>query len=211
MTQRTTLAETGAGIVPVPVCGIDVLSRTLREADSVAHAVVHELHDRGAFDVVVATHVSVACDLPHHTVTVSASGVTASATRSALLVVGDQFDVVALVVDGSFSGPPELYDGLGRAVSAHARRGEGRVVVFPGDHRLVGTVAVADVIARTHVDRVRVITGTDADPATPLVTRGFVRPLWEDGLLVLHAQPAVGGSLVPFETPFPTPCCADHA
>jgi hypothetical protein len=210
MTQTTTLPGTGTGLASVPVCGIDVLSRTLREADAVAHAVVEELRRLGARDVVGATHVSVACDLPHHTVTVSASGVTVTDTRCALSVVGDQFDVVALVIDGSFSGPPELHDGLERAVSAHTRRGEGRVVVFPGDHRLIGTVAVADVIADTDVDRVQVITGTEADPATPLVTRGFVRPLWEDGLLVLHAQPAIGGSLVPFETPFPTPCCANH-
>ncbi|HEY5134639.1 MAG TPA: hypothetical protein VIJ41_02535 [Candidatus Nanopelagicales bacterium] len=211
MTQTTTLPGTGTGLASARVCGIDVLSRTLREADAVAHAVVQELRGLGARNVVVATHVAVSCDLPHHTVTVSASGVTVTETRSVLSVVGDQFDVVALIIDGSFSGPPELYDGLGRAVSAHTRRGEGRVVVFPGDHRLIGTVAVADVIANTDVDRVRVITGTDADPATPLVTRDFVRPLWEDGLLVLHAQPAIGGSLVPFETPFPTPCCANHS
>ncbi|MFE9727753.1 hypothetical protein ACFYQ5_30350 [Streptomyces sp. NPDC005794] len=43
-----------------------------------------------------------------------------------------------------------------------------------------------------------------------MVTREFVRPQWRDGELVLAAMPAVGGTLVPFEVPDPTPCCADH-
>jgi hypothetical protein len=28
---------------------------------------------------------------------------------------------------------------------------------------------------------------------------------------VLHVQPGAGGTLVPFEVPTPTPCCAAHA
>ena len=37
-----------------------------------------------------------------------------------------------------------------------------------------------------------------------------VHPQWQDGELVLTLMPAVGGVLVPFEVPDPTPCCADH-
>lgn len=42
------------------------------------------------------------------------------------------------------------------------------------------------------------------------MTRDHVRPQWQDGELVLTLMPAVGGVLVPFEVPDPTPCCADH-
>ena len=31
-----------------------------------------------------------------------------------------------------------------------------------------------------------------------------------DGTVTLVLRPAVGGVLVPFEQPNPTPCCADH-
>ncbi|MGC0429432.1 hypothetical protein RKD32_005787 [Streptomyces sp. SAI-195] len=56
------------------------------------------------------------------------------------------------------------------------------------------------------------VLGTPDEPApdTRLVTRDHVRPHWQDGRLVLAAMPAVGGTLVPFEDPDPTPCCADH-
>ncbi|MGW5639490.1 hypothetical protein ACWEWQ_32575, partial [Streptomyces sp. NPDC003832] len=52
-----------------------------------------------------------------------------------------------------------------------------------------------------------------ADPPAPsarLTTREHVRPHWQSGTLVLTAMPAAGGTLVPFEVPEPTPCCADH-
>ena len=58
---------------------------------------------------------------------------------------------------------------------------------------------------------VRVVGGADpVDPAVTLVTRGHVRPWYDDGRLVLLVERAVGDRLVPFETPDPTPCCADH-
>lgn len=92
----------------------------------------------------------------------------------------------------------------------HRDRSSGRAVVFPGSTTLVGTLTVADVLADTRIDRVRVLGAAEADPGTLLLTRGFVRPRWTNGELVLHVQPAIGGVLVPFETPDPTPCCAAH-
>ncbi|MFC8589816.1 hypothetical protein ACFWXA_04070 [Streptomyces atroolivaceus] len=87
----------------------------------------------------------------------------------------------------------------------------GRAVLYPGAAALAGTLAVADVVRRSAIERVRVLGTADRpDPATRLVTREFVRPQWQDGELVLAAMPAVGGTLVPFEVPDPTPCCADH-
>lgn len=87
----------------------------------------------------------------------------------------------------------------------------GRAVLYPGAASLTGTVTVADLPARTAIARVTVL-GAQEPPAadTALVTREHVRPHWQDGELVLAAMPAPGGTLVPFEHPDPTPCCADH-
>ncbi|MFD6276480.1 hypothetical protein ACFWFI_13040 [Streptomyces sp. NPDC060209] len=87
----------------------------------------------------------------------------------------------------------------------------GRAVLYPGAAALTGTLTVAELVSRSAIERVRVLGRPDGpDPATRLVTREFVRPQWQDGELVLAAMPAVGGTLVPFEVPDPTPCCADH-
>ncbi|MFH9618598.1 hypothetical protein [Streptomyces pratensis] len=87
----------------------------------------------------------------------------------------------------------------------------GRAVLYPGAAALTGTLTVAELVGRSAIERVRVLGTADRpDPATRLVTREFVRPQWQDGELVLAAMPAVGGTLVPFEVPDPTPCCADH-
>ncbi|MDX2297482.1 MULTISPECIES: hypothetical protein [Streptomyces] len=88
----------------------------------------------------------------------------------------------------------------------------GRAVLYPGAASLTGTLTVADVVARSAIDRVTVL-GAPHPPTTDtrLVTNGHVRPRWtDDGDLVLSAMPAAGGVLVPFEMPDPTPCCADH-
>ncbi|GAA3873369.1 hypothetical protein GCM10023084_27930 [Streptomyces lacrimifluminis] len=87
----------------------------------------------------------------------------------------------------------------------------GRAVVYPGFGSLTGTVRVGELLARSAIDRVTVLgTPGQPDPRQRLVTRDHVRPQWHGGELVLAAMPAVGGTLVPFEVPDPTPCCADH-
>lgn len=87
----------------------------------------------------------------------------------------------------------------------------GRAVLYPGAAALTGTLTVAELVSRSAIGRVQVLGMAEAPgPATRLVTREFVRPQWKDGELVLAAMPAVGGTLVPFEVPDPTPCCADH-
>ncbi|MDG9709293.1 hypothetical protein [Streptomyces sp. DH10] len=84
-------------------------------------------------------------------------------------------------------------------------------MLYPGVTSLTGTLTVADVLARSAIDRVTVLGTPDPPgPGTPLTTRDHVRPQWQDGALVLTAMPAAGGTLVPFEVPDPTPCCADH-
>ncbi|GAB2796775.1 hypothetical protein GCM10027073_30800 [Streptomyces chlorus] len=87
----------------------------------------------------------------------------------------------------------------------------GRAVVYPGASVLTGTMAVAELVAGSAIDHVTVLGAPGVpDPGTRMVTRDHVRPQWQQGELVLAATPARGGTLVPFESPDPTPCCADH-
>ena len=132
-----------------------------------------------------------------------------SALRSALEAAGTPDG--GLVLGSRAEGARELQAGARAAAEQHAARSGGRAVRFPGSSALVGELPVADVLARTAVDRVLELGAGEADPATVLVTRGFVRPRWTGGDLVLHVQPHRGGTLVPFESPDPTPCCADHS
>ncbi|MFE0256427.1 hypothetical protein [Streptomyces sp. NPDC059010] len=99
----------------------------------------------------------------------------------------------------------------GHKISRGAPDAMGRAVIYPGVATLTGTVTIADVVSGSAIDRVTVL-GTPGQPApdTALVTGDHVRPQWQNGELVLTAMPAVGGTLVPFEVPDPTPCCADH-
>lgn len=101
--------------------------------------------------------------------------------------------------------------GRGHTVTDGVPDAVGRAVLYPGYAELTGTVTVGELLTRSAVQRVEVLgaPGTP-DPETPLVTREFVRPMWRDGTLVLSAMPAANGTLVPFEFPNPTPCCADH-
>ncbi|MGW0647820.1 hypothetical protein ACWD4T_03285 [Streptomyces umbrinus] len=87
----------------------------------------------------------------------------------------------------------------------------GRAVVYPGSAALTGTVTVAELLSGSAIDRVTVLgSAGEPPPDQRVVTRDHVRPQWQDGELVLTLMPAVGGVLVPFEVPDPTPCCADH-
>ncbi|WP_369173323.1 hypothetical protein AB5J49_37655 [Streptomyces sp. R28] len=99
----------------------------------------------------------------------------------------------------------------GHTVSRGTPDTTGRAVLYPGAASITGTLTIADVLTRSAIDRVTVL-GSPTRPAlnTPLVTWEHIRPLWQDDELVLTTMPAVGGTLVPFEVPDPTPCCADH-
>ncbi|MFF5480290.1 hypothetical protein ACFY5C_23530 [Streptomyces sp. NPDC012935] len=99
----------------------------------------------------------------------------------------------------------------GHQVSPGSPDAVGRAVLYPGVTALTGTLTIADVLSRSAIDRVTVL-GTPGRPApdTLLMTGDHMRPTWQGTELVLTAMPAVGGTLVPFEVPDPTPCCADH-
>jgi hypothetical protein len=85
-------------------------------------------------------------------------------------------------------------------------------VLYPGVEALVGTVTVADLLAKSAIERITVLGSPGRAPApdTLVDTRDFVRPQWMDQRLTLVATPAAGGRIAPFEVPNPTPCCANH-
>jgi hypothetical protein len=210
MTQQSTGTMTHDATTVAPVVGLDVLSTSLRDADAVAHALVRELHSLGAIDVVIASHVVQSGHEPHHVVTVSTADLEPQDVEDAVGHVGLAFDVAGMLGTEGYYGPPELRLGLDDAVARHRARAGGRVVVFPGDHLLLGTVSVADATLWTDIDRVEHLSGEPADPRVPLHTRNFLRPRWHRGELVLPVQRSHDEAVVPFETPFATPCCPDH-
>ncbi len=189
---------TGADLVSAPVLGADTGALTLRQADADAGALVRALLARGALGgAVVATHLTRLGAVPHVTLSVEAP-----ALRPAQLaeLVGQALPEAAL-------GSPAADAGR----TAHTARSSGRAVHFPGVDAIPDELTVAGLLSCCAVDAVRVVGGTGpVDPAMALVTRGHVRPWFDDGRLVLHVERAVGDRLVPFETPNPTPCCGDH-
>ncbi len=169
------------------VVGIDLLTPTVPEADHLARTL---LDAWGPAVVSVATHLC-ACTAPQHV------------ALSVELVGGGQVSALRATTG------PDTGAGGRVAAAAHLSRVGGRAVHYPGIERLVGTVTVADALQT--VDRVVLLGGAEPAPGTPLVTREFVRPVFTGGTLVLTVDPAVGGTVVPFETPGPTPCCRDHS
>ncbi|MFD5625148.1 hypothetical protein [Streptomyces sp. NPDC127072] len=166
------------------VIGVDTQVSALLEADHLLQALAAELAlSEGAFG---CTHL-VRGDRPRVALSFAIPSPTAlDSVRERLAAKG-------------YEVTPEAPDAVGRAV------------LYPGVAELTGTVTVAELLSGSAIDRVAVL--GSAEPPAPelvLVTRDHVRPQWCDGELVLTAMPARGGTLVPFEVPDPTPCCADH-
>lgn len=170
---------------PPYVIGIDTEVTTLRDADHLLKDLADQLALAG--DVFGCTHLVQEGGRRRVALSLGAGSAAVRATARAALTA------------------------QGYAVTDGAWDQRGRAVLFPGATDLTGTLTVAELLDRSAIARVRVLGAPGApDPATRLVTREFVRPQWEDGELVLAAMPHVGGTLVPFEDPDPTPCCADH-
>jgi hypothetical protein len=113
---------------------------------------------------------------------------------------------ISLLTAHAFETPPEL----AAAASTAAAGKSGRAVRFPGVERLTGSLTVSEILQRSSIARVEVLGSGPAAPDDVVETGDFVRPQFRHGELVLITTPAAGGTLVPFETRTPTPCCADH-
>jgi hypothetical protein len=191
------------------VVGLDVVHVDERAADHDLLGLVQTLPPGAA--VAAATHWATGGERPHVALSVETAGLPAALvvrllTERLRSLAADW----ALGADGTAHGDPGLHGAAQAARRAHLERRSGRVVHFPGVEALVGTMTAGALLERSAVARVRVLGGGDAPADAPVVTRGHVRPSWVDGELVLLTQPAVGGALVPFESPTPTACCADH-
>ncbi len=191
----------GSGLV----VGLDVEHTDERRADHDLQGLVGALPP-GAVRV-AATHWARLADRPHVALSVELVDVGPEVVLDRLPQLAARW---SLVLDGERHGDPALSEAARAARAAHVQRGSGRAVHYPGVELLTGTLAASALVERSAVDRVRVLTAGDAPPDALVVTREHVRPTWVDGELVLLTQPASGGTLVPFESPDPTPCCADH-
>ncbi|MFF4252054.1 hypothetical protein ACFY1L_12680 [Streptomyces sp. NPDC001663] len=194
------------------VIGVDAGTANLRQADHLIHHLMDQLAlPPGTF---ACTHL-IRTD-ERRGVAVSFALPDVQAAEAAWERLIDVLDPDAgAALGGREHGPAQAARTAALAADEHARRRGGRAVVYPAVERLTGTVTVADLLARTAIDRVTVVgmppTSPAPDTATAVLTHDHVRPEWRDGHLTLALVPAVGGTLAPFEVPNPTPCCADHA
>jgi len=193
------------------VAGLDLLTPSERDADHIAHHITATLATCGVEHLTIATHWAQVGHLRHIAMSIETAVGDADSVWATLADTAAMGAVTGLLLADRYHGEPELLHTLTAAVTAHTTRTSGRVVVYPGWSGLTGTLTVSEVLACSAIDRIQVLAGSAPDSTAQLMTRDFVRPRWADGRLVLHVQPAAGGVLVPFETPTPTPCCADHA
>ena len=194
------------------LAGLDLLTVRERHADELAFAAAAALQDEGGRGVTVGTHWADLDGRRHVALVVQVAGLDQDQLARLLdaLAFRAEPEERGLLVGERFSGTPSLRPVLESAIEAQHGQVSGRAVVFPGSSDLPATITVGALTTATPITRVQVLGAGEAEADTPLLTRAFVRPLWSAGELVLHAQPAAGGVLVPFESPDPTPCCAAH-
>ncbi|CAN5565646.1 hypothetical protein BH10ACT8_BH10ACT8_04550 [soil metagenome] len=225
MTITAAAPATGSSLTARLVAGIDPRCRHERDADLLAQRIAGLLTAAGASSLTVATHWAQVQTDRHVALSVEAAGVDADTLWQTLLSecstsarstsvhdsAGAQDADLGLVLGARRYGAAALCSEAARVIEAHLEHSSGRVVVFPGADAIQDRLSVAELLAASAIERVQVL-ASDGPPtdAMPIVTRQFLRPRWVGGILVLHTQPAAGETLVPFETPNPTPCCADH-
>jgi hypothetical protein len=183
-------------VIP-PVVGVSLGHRELSEAD-------HWILSLSPRPVLARTHL---VSSPYRHVAISLNAAAGSAAAGSAAAGSAAGSPDGLRVPASAVTPAEL----SAAADAAAADQAGRAVLFPGWDALVGILTVEAVLASSAIDRVEVLGGGPASPSAEVDTRDFVRPIYRGGELVLVTTPAAGGRLVPFESPNPTPCCADHS
>jgi len=209
MSTAAAPATSGATLV----AGVNLLTPTEPEADVVLHRLALQLAARGIANPTLGTHRAQSTDGVHIALSVEIPDIGPVQVWALLqeLLPAPQHGSRGISVGDRRSGPTDLQVGAASAAAEHSTRSGGRAAHFPGIDRLTGALTVREVLARSGIERVAVLAGADAEPDTILQTRDFVRPRWIAGQLVLPVQQGPGGTLLPFEVPNPTPCCADHA
>ncbi|MEU8231303.1 hypothetical protein AB0C12_17050 [Actinoplanes sp. NPDC048967] len=220
MTDRTAAAATPAAAAPA-LADLPVRGVSLGHPDTVAAE--HWLASLSPAPVLAFTHL-VRSPRPHVALTLvfadtapagldaalTSAGTAPASAGTAPASAGTAPASAGGAAGGGGALPAGLVASCPEAVAAYVARSSGRAVLYPGVELLVGTLSVADVLARSAIEQVEVLGGGAADPADLIDTGGFVRPQWQAGRLTLLTSPAAGGRLVPFETRHPTPCCAAH-
>ncbi|AKT52909.1 hypothetical protein ADJ73_15045 [Arsenicicoccus sp. oral taxon 190] len=208
------------------VVGLDPVAATVREADHLAEHLGELLTSLG-HATIVSTHLVPGPGGASSHLALSVRWCSRPPGEPELAAITDRL-CARLVPETAAAGADEIGAATGRPgqwrrgypalaataadVAALARAGaDGRAVVYPGREHLVGDLTVAELVQRSAVDAVEGIAGTTVTAASVVRTRDFVRPVWREGRLVLPVQPAAGDTVVPYENPAPTPCCADHA
>ncbi|WP_248959219.1 hypothetical protein [Sphaerisporangium perillae] len=209
------------------ILGLDAGSRTVAEAEHLLHDVVEVLGLPPG--TVGCTHfVRTATGLPHVACSLTTGEPAREATSggaaglgtltadlgslpgdlgTALGDLGTALGDLGTALGDARTGPADLAEGAALAAAERASGSGGRLVLYPGRAELTGTLTVADVLARSVIDRIVVLGEPEApSPDTPVATNDHVRPQWRDGQVVLLAMPASGERLMPAEVPDPTPC-----
>lgn len=197
------------------ILAVDAGSAGERAAEHLALTLVERL-GAPAPDLVVSTH-PVRVGHPHDAVSLSWTGPADPATWVARVrdALPDGADA-AVVATGPGSDSPvtsgtsSALDGALVALATRTLGTDGRLVRFPGQEHLRGTVAVAEVVRLSVVEEAVLVGGGRPEPTDLIATRDHVRPVWRAGRIVLQVERTAGGLLRPFEEEHQRYCCRDH-
>lgn len=201
---------------PTVVAGLSGLHADRDDAEQLLGDVVAAVREVAGDDVVACTHL-VSRPWRHEAVSVEVPERAEKVLRAALFRLPRTISVVVVGTGRAIAGfgAAQQLDGAYEAALGHWDRRQGRAVVFPGLAALAeqavsdGAVKVADVVSSTAIEAIESSHGRYAGDAV-LLTRGFLRPVYRDGRLVVLAGHDDPMRLVPWEVPNPTVCCADH-
>jgi hypothetical protein len=162
----------------------------------------HELTTRvGRAAIEIATHV--------------VRGQYVGSVRSSVLNLGDiarlfpEADIALATTDPDADAVSHVEERVSRAecaADAHAARMSGRLIWFAGDGRLASVASVGHIVDRTDIERV-VALGAEIDDFDLVALNGFVRPVFQNGQVVLHVTTGAENVFRTFETANPHQCC----
>lgn len=201
---------------PSVVAGLSGLHADRRDAEQLTVDVVAAVRASAGDDVVACTHL-VSRPWQHEAVSIEVPQQAEKALRAALFRLPRSISVVVVGTGRAIAGfgAAQQLDGAYEAALGHWDRRQGRAFIFPGLTALaeraaeLGAVSAHDVVTTTAIEAIESSHGRFAADAV-LVTRGFVRPVYREGRLVVLAGHDDPTQLVPWEVPNPTPCCVDH-
>jgi hypothetical protein len=178
-------------LLPEVVVGIDAGHTSQDDCEQFALDVASRLR---AVDI-VSIHV-IREPAPHYAVAIS-SGCLPSADL--LAAIGG--DLAVIDRDEYLVGD---HPGARAAALALWLRAKGRVIRFPGQEHVRGTMSLADVTTLSAISHV-ICVGAESPRQTKLVTHDFVRPSFQAGHLTLLVAPLDDEFLTPVERPLVHP------